>query len=71
MTSAAISDIYTTAQLIRDNVEYNKDDFFKTVNLLQMDLINPMQKENNDKKKVATTQTRSIQPESSTESSLL
>lgn len=69
VTSAALGNICTTVQLIND-IANNKDDFLKTIHLLQTDLINPMQKENNDKK-IATTQTQLNQLESSSESSLL
>lgn len=70
MTSAALGNICTTVQLIND-IANNKDDFLKIVHLLQTDLINPMQKENNDKK-VASTQTPFKQLlESPPESSLM
>lgn len=55
MSSAAIGDIGTTIQYIND-IKNNKDDFFKIINLLQNDLINPMQ-ENNAEKKTIGTQT--------------
>lgn len=45
----------------------NKKHFNETVSVLQKDLIDPMQKENDDKK-VASTQTYAKQPESTSES---
>lgn len=53
MSSAALGDISTTIQYIND-IKNNKDDFFKTINLLQNDLINPMQEKEVEKKSVGT-----------------
>lgn len=58
MSSAAFGDISTVVQCISD-METNKDSFHGTVNMLQKDLVSPMQKENDDKK-AASTQTASI-----------
>lgn len=67
MASVALGNILTTVQLIK-NFSNNKDDFLKTINLLQMNLINPMQK---DDKKIATTQTQLKQFGNNSQSSLL
>lgn len=58
VSSAAFGDISTVVQYISD-IEKNKDNFHETVELLQKDLINPMQKES-EVKRVASTQTASI-----------
>lgn len=58
MSSAAFGDISTVVQYIND-MEKNKDSFLQTVNMLKKDLINPMQKESDDKK-AASTQTATI-----------
>lgn len=69
MSSAAFGNVYVTVQAINDMTN-NIDHFHETINLLQTDLINPMQKEN-DEKKVASTQTQSKQSETSSEPPLL
>lgn len=69
VSSAALGNVCTTVQAINDMTN-NIDNFHNTINLLQRDLINPMQKEN-DEKKVASTQTQPKPREISTESSLL
>lgn len=53
MSSAALGNIATTLQYIND-IKNNKDNFFKIINLLQKDLINPMQEKNVEKKTVST-----------------
>lgn len=69
MSSAALGNIKVTVLWISDMLK-NKENFQKTVIMLQKDLIDPMQKESNDKKAVST-QTQSKQPENTTESSPL
>jgi len=69
VSSAAFGNVYVTVQAINDMTN-NIDHFHETINLLQTDLINPMQKEN-DEKKVASTQTQSKQSETSSEPPLL
>lgn len=53
VSSAAIGDISTTIQYMND-IKNNEDDFFKIINLLQKDLINPMQEKNDDQNTVGT-----------------
>jgi len=50
VSSAALGNVCTTVQAINDMTN-NIDYFHKTINLLQTDLIDPMQKENDEKKK--------------------
>ncbi|XP_025416285.1 proteasome inhibitor PI31 subunit isoform X2 [Sipha flava] len=65
VSSGAIGNTITTAQYISDMVN-NKKHFNETVSALQKDLIDPMQKKNDDKK-VASTQTYKRKPESTSE----
>lgn len=70
MSSTALDNVTNIVKWISD-IPNNEDDFQKIVNLLQLDLVNPMKTENDDKKE-ASTQTQTKQPESSSsESSLL
>lgn len=70
MSSTALDNVTNIVKWISD-IPNNEDDFQKIVNLLQLDLVNPMKTENDDKK-AASTQTQTKQPESSSpESSLL
>lgn len=53
MSSAAVGNIDLTVHYIHDIVN-NKDNFYKTVSLLEKDLIDPMQTENDNKKSTST-----------------
>lgn len=69
MSSAALGNVCAAVKAINDMTN-NIDNFHETINLLQTNLIDPMQKEK-DEKKVASTQTQPKQSEISTESPLL
>jgi len=56
VSSAAIDNIDVVVQYIND-VLNNKDIFLETINSIQEDLINPLQEEEKDDKKNASTQT--------------
>jgi len=53
VASAAIGNINSAVKWISDSAN-NKEKFYETISLLETDLINPMQKENMDKKTVST-----------------
>lgn len=60
MASAAIGNINSAVKWISDSAN-NKDKFHETISLLETDLINPMQKENMDKKTVSTQTKKSVE----------
>jgi len=53
VASAAIGNVDSAVKSISDSAN-NKDEFYETINLLETDLIKPMQKENEDKTNVGT-----------------
>ncbi|XP_015372621.1 PREDICTED: proteasome inhibitor PI31 subunit [Diuraphis noxia] len=60
VASAAIGNINSAVKWISDSAK-NKDKFYETICLLENDLINPMQKENTDKKTVSTQTKKSVE----------
>jgi len=58
VSSAAVGNIDVTVEYINDLVN-NRDNFLKIISLIQNDLINPMQREKDDKKTAGTQTTQS------------